>query len=30
MALKELDEDFNALYWDPGWGSIPPEKLLMA
>ncbi len=24
-ALKELDEDFNALYWDLGRDSIPPE-----
>jgi transposase len=29
-ALKELDEDFNALYSDLGRDSIPPEKLLRA
>lgn len=26
-ALQELDEDFNAMYTDPGRDSIPSEKL---
>lgn len=29
-ALKDLDEDFNALYSELGRDSIPPEKLLRA
>jgi transposase len=29
-ALKELDQDFDALYADSGRDSIPPEKLLRA
>jgi len=30
IALKALDEDFNALYSELGRDSIPPEKLLSA
>ena len=29
-ALRELDQDFNALYASSGRDSIPPEKLLRA
>ncbi len=29
-ALRELDQDFNALYADSGRDSIPPERLLRA
>ena len=29
-ALRELDQDFGALYADTGRDSIPPEKLLRA
>ncbi len=29
-ALREMDEDFSALYADVGRESIPPEKLLRA
>ena len=29
-ALRELDQDFDALYADTGRDSIPPEKLLRA
>ena len=29
-ALKEMDQDFNALYAASGRDSIPPEKLLRA
>lgn len=29
-ALRELDQDFEALYADKGRDPIPPEKLLRA
>ena len=29
-ALRELDQDFDALYAASGRDSIPPEKLLRA
>ncbi len=29
-ALRELDQDFDALYAESGRDSIPPEKLLRA
>lgn len=29
-ALRELNQDFNALYLDPGRDSTPPERLLRA
>jgi len=29
-ALRELDQDLNALYADSGRDSIPPKKLLRA